>query len=304
MGDAVTRLGDPHPFSIFNPDNQARIFLRAATLLRLLAKESAPSSPCDMPDTCGGCGNVVVRVVTHLNADGAHHVCPKDSTDPVCEHGTALDVHCCDCHSGFIFDKDHECPAQNEDQEALCPLCARAGGESSLTPVPNRSPRRAPHRSKTPEAQPLPEGTETPAAVGDLTKDERDAIETLEDAVRGETPGFGIYWDKQIEKVLAVIWRLAAGGALPSRASKVKLVRDCSEAELDAIETEAARNALDEFSAKSRDAVRTPALLRSRAAWYREGCPHLEDRDGYWASGDLLRDVADDLEAALAHAKR
>lgn len=21
-----------------------------------------------------------------------------------CEHGTALDVHCCNCHSGFLFD--------------------------------------------------------------------------------------------------------------------------------------------------------------------------------------------------------
>lgn len=29
--------------------------------------------------------------------------------DHVCEHGTAMDVHCCHCHSGFIFDKDHEC---------------------------------------------------------------------------------------------------------------------------------------------------------------------------------------------------
>jgi hypothetical protein len=23
-----------------------------------------------------------------------------------CEHGTALDVHCCNCHSGFLFDID------------------------------------------------------------------------------------------------------------------------------------------------------------------------------------------------------
>ena len=30
--------------------------------------------------------------------------------DPACEHGIALDVHCCHCHSGFIFDKNHECP--------------------------------------------------------------------------------------------------------------------------------------------------------------------------------------------------
>jgi len=24
----------------------------------------------------------------------------------VCKHGTALDVHCCNCHSGFLFDID------------------------------------------------------------------------------------------------------------------------------------------------------------------------------------------------------
>jgi hypothetical protein len=28
------------------------------------------------------------------------------ATDPVCEHGTAMDVHCCNCHSGFLFDAD------------------------------------------------------------------------------------------------------------------------------------------------------------------------------------------------------
>ena len=25
----------------------------------------------------------------------------------VCEHGTAMDVHCCNCHSGFQFDADN-----------------------------------------------------------------------------------------------------------------------------------------------------------------------------------------------------
>lgn len=29
--------------------------------------------------------------------------------DVVCEHGTAMDVHCCGCHSGFLFDRNHEC---------------------------------------------------------------------------------------------------------------------------------------------------------------------------------------------------
>ena len=31
--------------------------------------------------------------------------------DVTCEHGTAMDVHCCNCHSGFIFDVNHECPS-------------------------------------------------------------------------------------------------------------------------------------------------------------------------------------------------
>lgn len=26
--------------------------------------------------------------------------------DAVCSHGVALDVHCCGCHSGFLFDPD------------------------------------------------------------------------------------------------------------------------------------------------------------------------------------------------------
>lgn len=35
---------------------------------------------------------------------------PAANGDWVCEHGTAMDVHCCNCHSGFIFDRWHECP--------------------------------------------------------------------------------------------------------------------------------------------------------------------------------------------------
>jgi hypothetical protein len=31
----------------------------------------------------------------------------------VCEHGTAMDVHCCDCHSGFLFDST---PTVNRDE--------------------------------------------------------------------------------------------------------------------------------------------------------------------------------------------
>lgn len=32
--------------------------------------------------------------------------------DTVCEHGHAIDVHCCNCHSGFIFDRHHQCPEE------------------------------------------------------------------------------------------------------------------------------------------------------------------------------------------------
>lgn len=39
--------------------------------------------------------------------------------DPRCAHGTALDVHCCHCHSGFQFDPDHECPTEAEYRDQL-----------------------------------------------------------------------------------------------------------------------------------------------------------------------------------------
>ena len=39
-----------------------------------------------------------------------------ENGDVVCvEHGTAIDVHCCHCHNGFIFDADHECPEVDDD---------------------------------------------------------------------------------------------------------------------------------------------------------------------------------------------
>lgn len=30
----------------------------------------------------------------------------NEAGDAVCVHGTAMDVHCCNCHSGFLFDDD------------------------------------------------------------------------------------------------------------------------------------------------------------------------------------------------------
>lgn len=42
-----------------------------------------------------------------------------DLGDWVCEHGTAMDVHCCNCHSGFIFDLEHECPDPDPEPVGL-----------------------------------------------------------------------------------------------------------------------------------------------------------------------------------------
>lgn len=40
--------------------------------------------------------------------------------------------------------------------------------------------------------------------------------------------------------------------------------------------------------------------LKERMEWYRDGCEGLEDREGYYASGDCARDAARDLETALS----
>jgi hypothetical protein len=39
--------------------------------------------------------------------------------DVVCAHGEAMDVHCCNCHSGFIFERDHVCPPALEDLNSI-----------------------------------------------------------------------------------------------------------------------------------------------------------------------------------------
>jgi len=73
------------------------------------------------------------------------------NADKTCEHGVALDVHCCGCHSGFLFDRqacvclsdglceredcqhrvcqcDHaECEHANENVQPNCAECDCAG---------------------------------------------------------------------------------------------------------------------------------------------------------------------------------
>lgn len=52
-----------------------------------------------------------------------------------------------------------------------------------------------------------------------------------------------------------------------------------------------------ELVAKNRALARETLL--ARAEWYRAGMPDIDDREQYFQSGDLLRDVALDIEIAL-----
>ena len=69
-----------------------------------------------MTYACGYCGSglEVEGEIFHEPDCSAPGLTPSvridDRGDAVCQHGTAMDVHCCNCHNGFIFDMDHECP--------------------------------------------------------------------------------------------------------------------------------------------------------------------------------------------------
>lgn len=59
--------------------------------------------------------------------------------EPTCEHGRALDVHCCNCHSGFLFDMN-ECVCVFDD-----PAFERWDGWTILTMPKNERPKIARH---------------------------------------------------------------------------------------------------------------------------------------------------------------
>ena len=58
--------------------------------------------------TCPDCGSRVYSLGC-VNCNEAAYIeaaNDRDHDDVTCEHGAALDVHCCNCHSGFLFDVD------------------------------------------------------------------------------------------------------------------------------------------------------------------------------------------------------
>lgn len=115
---------------------------------KLRALPSAPPSPQEQIVLCacgtlsnghdGKCSACRIGVMMQPSAPPVRAaremvVRQDDQGDYVCEHGVAMDVHCCNCHSGFIFDRDHVCvPDPEEMEEALrlivaephgCPMC-------------------------------------------------------------------------------------------------------------------------------------------------------------------------------------
>lgn len=51
-----------------------------------------------------------------LGSDKPPHTLPADQ---VCRHGVATDVHCCGCHSGFLFEGgEHDCQATIDERRA------------------------------------------------------------------------------------------------------------------------------------------------------------------------------------------
>jgi hypothetical protein len=94
--------------------------------------EHRPESayPSDQTHAKGCAVDAAERVLRQVVREAAT---PAEPPHIVCEHGTAMDVHCCNCHSGFVFDMAHECPPSMDDAiEALrlilaepfgCPFC-------------------------------------------------------------------------------------------------------------------------------------------------------------------------------------
>ena len=73
----------------------------------LVVAEHAPTKSRGLGMTCD---EAVRDLLTCRSAALAAERCDlpvsQQAEDPICAHGVALDVHCCNCHSGFLFDPD------------------------------------------------------------------------------------------------------------------------------------------------------------------------------------------------------
>lgn len=71
--------------------------------------KTTDDTPQPDPNPCEKCGH----------AEGACDCepCCREPKDKTCQHGAALDVHCCNCHSGFLFYPD-SCVCAKDGLEA------------------------------------------------------------------------------------------------------------------------------------------------------------------------------------------
>lgn len=130
-------------------------------------------------------------------ADAAHQENARLKDDPVCEHGTALDVHCCGdggqpypgCHSGFIFDSDSCRCVLSEPEPAYwrCYTCSCLWRDNHDGTVSLAGPRQiacAQCEGSTPEnCEPL--YLSAPAVPQEPGITERDFAEELQKAATG-----------------------------------------------------------------------------------------------------------------------
>ncbi len=98
-------------------DEDTRCPLTAITCANLFWVDAADAlglSRTIADQICAAADNSTLTPFPAVRAD-LLRACGVVEPDVVCEHGTAMDVHCCHCHSGFVFDADHECPPKSSD---------------------------------------------------------------------------------------------------------------------------------------------------------------------------------------------
>lgn len=55
---------------------------------------------------CTRCGKRIIEADAPCQPEATPEPPTPPDTFPICEHGTAMDVHCCNCHGGFLFDSE------------------------------------------------------------------------------------------------------------------------------------------------------------------------------------------------------
>jgi hypothetical protein len=124
--ELATDLDRPHqPLNEAQRDEIARI-TEAARYARVHARVSISTSGPHPPDSDAYRATSGYQEALHRPP---YQPAPtrNEIGDMVCEHGTAMDVHCCNCHSGFLFDIT-QCVCDNQPDMTLAREVIETGG--------------------------------------------------------------------------------------------------------------------------------------------------------------------------------